>query len=83
MFSGYYLPRWKEFFARLNRRSTRDAFDRAPLRGDLHAGSSSGRTVAVSTRPARAAIPSRSPAGCSPQYRQPLASQPYTARPGS
>ncbi|HXS25652.1 MAG TPA: alpha-N-acetylglucosaminidase C-terminal domain-containing protein, partial [Gemmatimonadales bacterium] len=36
MFGGYFLPRWEEFFKRLNR-SVDDgtAFDRAPVAADL------------------------------------------------
>jgi alpha-N-acetylglucosaminidase len=36
MFSSYYLPRWKEFFARLNRSlDSGTTFDRAPFAADM------------------------------------------------
>jgi alpha-N-acetylglucosaminidase len=36
MFSSYYLPRWKEFFARLNRAlDSGTTFDRAPFAADM------------------------------------------------
>lgn len=36
MFSSYYLPRWKEFFARLNGSlDSRTTFDRAPFAADM------------------------------------------------
>lgn len=36
MFSGYFLPRWREFFDRLNRSlATGVPFDRAPFAADM------------------------------------------------
>lgn len=36
MFNGYYLPRWREFFARLNRSlDEKKAFDRAPFAAEM------------------------------------------------
>ena len=57
MFSSYYLPRWQEFFARLNRCARRrDAVrPRAVCRGDVRAGSRSGRGAMTSFRPPRVA----------------------------